>query len=426
MVTQSAVSENAATAHTQGKFQLFSPLSDEKYAALKEDIRQNGVLVPVEIDQHGQTLDGHHRIRAWEELTSEGVELADYTRVIRHFASDDDREEHAAKLNSQRRDISTDDKKRLALRWRERGWSYRRIGAALGVDHSTVYHWVPQATNERSTVEDSTVDLPERVIGLDGKSRPATMPKPRPAVWATSGREQERALTSLEGLFGEDDEDATPNVVPVNRRTGEIMTSTDVSRRAKEQKRQAVRDENAAKVSAVKPLTEYVAGQTFQTIVIDPPWDWGDEGDVDQFGRGRPIYDTMSADDLAAMPIGDVAETNSHLYLWITNRSLPKGFALLEAWGFRYITTLTWCKPSIGMGNYYRGSTEHLLFGVRGSLPLQERNIGTWFTAKRGERHSEKPVEAYELIERASPGPWLDIFARTERQGWVTWGEGAQ
>ena len=157
--------------------------------------------------------------------------------------------------------------------------------------------------------------------------------------------------------------------------------------------------------------------------MIDPPWDWGDEGDVDQLGRARPTYGTMTFDELLALPVGERADVDCHLYLWITNRSLPKGFALMERWGFRYITALTWCKPSIGMGNYFRGSTEHVLFGVRGSQQLKRKDVGTWFAAPRGPNgHSSKPGEFYPLVESCSPGPYLEMFARSERAGWLSWG----
>jgi N6-adenosine-specific RNA methylase IME4 len=94
----------------------------------------------------------------------------------------------------------------------------------------------------------------------------------------------------------------------------------------------------------------------------------------------------------------------------------------LEAWGFRYVTCLTWCKPSIGMGNYFRDSTEHILFGVRGSLALLEKNVGTWFSAERQGKHSTKPEEFYQLVEKCSPGPWLEVFSRKGRPGWTQWG----
>ena len=143
---------------------------------------------------------------------------------------------------------------------------------------------------------------------------------------------------------------------------------------------------------------------------------------MSQFGRGRTTYGALSYEELLAFPIGDYRAADSHLYLWITNRSLPKGFSLLDAWGFRYVTCLTWCKPSIGMGNYFRGSTEHVLFGVSGSLPLKRKDVGTWFAAPRGQRHSEKPDAFYELVESCSPGPYLDVFSRRQRDEWVCWG----
>lgn len=189
---------------------------------------------------------------------------------------------------------------------------------------------------------------------------------------------------------------------------------------AKELERQEKRDQNWRLVQEAPRLADIT--ERFPTVVLDPPWDWGDEGDGDQFGRATPTYATMPLDGIAAQPIGDIAEDDAHLFLWITNRSLPKGFALLERWGFRYVTALTWVKPSIGMGNYFRGSTEHVLFGVRGSLPLLRRDVGTHFTADRPGRHSAKPDAFYDLVESCSPGPWLEWPARQTRPGWVTRG----
>jgi N6-adenosine-specific RNA methylase IME4/ParB-like chromosome segregation protein Spo0J len=195
-------------------------------------------------------------------------------------------------------------------------------------------------------------------------------------------------------------------------------------REIKEQTREARREENRAIIQNTTAL-ESVAAR-FATIAIDPPWDWGDEGDVDQMGRARPDYATLPYEKLLALPVADKADTDCHLYLWITNRSLPKGFALLEAWGFRYITCLTWIKPSFGMGNYFRGQSEQVLFGVKGSQPLKRKDASTVFHAPRGPNgHSSKPTEFYDLVESWSPGPYLEIFSRTSRTGWSAWGESA-
>ena len=210
-----------------------------------------------------------------------------------------------------------------------------------------------------------------------------------------------------------------PELVEPMRR-GEV-TLQQAKRKVKEAERQERRMENHKDV-ATAPDINLLRGQRFATVVLDPPWDWGDEGDQDQLGRARPTYATMPFAEVAALPVADLTDQDAHLYLWITNRSLPKGFALLSEWGFRYVTCLTWCKPSIGMGNYYRGSTEHVLFGIRGSQPLKRRDVGTWFAAARPGSHSSKPPEFYALVESCSPGPYLEMFARQERLGWTVWG----
>lgn len=196
-----------------------------------------------------------------------------------------------------------------------------------------------------------------------------------------------------------------------------------VLRALRERKREERRQANRQKVAVAIDLSAMTG--TFATIVVDPPWDHGDEGDRSQFGRARPDYATMRTEELLALPVGRFADdAGCHVYLWITNRSLPKGFALMERWGFRYVTMLTWAKPRPGLGNYFRGQTEHVLFGVRGSLPLRRRDVGTVFHAPRGPAgHSSKPAAFYELVEQCSPGPYLELFARSERPGWVTWGE---
>lgn len=157
----------------------------------------------------------------------------------------------------------------------------------------------------------------------------------------------------------------------------------------------------------------------FPAIVIDPPWRY--ENTITR-GAAEDHYPTMSLDELAELELP--ATDNAHLYLWVTNGFLREGFDLLDAWGFTYKACLTWCKPQIGMGNYFRNSTEHVYFALRGSLPTEANNIPTWFQADRT-RHSAKPESFYDIVEKSSPGPWLEMFARRRRLGWHTWGNEA-
>lgn len=120
--------------NTTDPYQHLPPLSNEEYAALKEDIREHGVLVPVEVDEHGNTLDGHHRRRVCAELgiTAPTVTRAGMTEAQKH--------EHALKLNLQRRNLTSAQKRVLISAELERdpSRSDRAIARLLGVDHKTV------------------------------------------------------------------------------------------------------------------------------------------------------------------------------------------------------------------------------------------------------------------------------------------------
>jgi N6-adenosine-specific RNA methylase IME4 len=178
----------------------------------------------------------------------------------------------------------------------------------------------------------------------------------------------------------------------------------------------------------------------YPTIVADPPWEQkagtlrGREGWLDAHGASANLpYATMSVDEIAAVPVGEWARDDAHVYLWVTNKYLPRGFDVLEAWGFRYSTTIVWCKKPMGggLGGKFGVSTEYVLHGTRGSLPAIGRVRGTWFQWKRPydergkPKHSSKPPEFLGLVEKVSPGPYLEVFARRRRQGWDVWGDEA-
>lgn len=155
----------------------------------------------------------------------------------------------------------------------------------------------------------------------------------------------------------------------------------------------------------------------YRTILADPPWD------VLQTGpRGAAKhYNLMTLDQIAAMPVADLAEDDAHLWLWVTNGTLRAGYDIAEAWGFTVRSPLTWVKFRLGLGVYLRNSTEHLLFATRGHAPVQFRSQPTWINAPVQD-HSHKPEEQYALIERVSPGPYLELFARRHQPGWHAWG----
>jgi N6-adenosine-specific RNA methylase IME4 len=162
---------------------------------------------------------------------------------------------------------------------------------------------------------------------------------------------------------------------------------------------------------------------TYRTIVIDPPWRYDDTLGP----RGAAAqYATMVDADIASLPVGDLAASDAHLYLWVVNPRLFEAPPLVARWGFRYVTLLTWHKlGSPGLGHWFRGDTEHVVFAVRGRLPIPtELRVSNHFAAPRT-GHSAKPDRFYEIVERVSPEPRLDMFARRRRVGWDVWGDEA-
>lgn len=116
-----------------GRYQLLPGLSADEFAALKADIAARGVLVPIEFDETGAVLDGHHRLRAWAELRAEGVRVAPYPRVVRQLAGEQEKRAHAVALNLARRHLGPAERRELVSRLRAEGWSLRRIAGTLGV-----------------------------------------------------------------------------------------------------------------------------------------------------------------------------------------------------------------------------------------------------------------------------------------------------
>ncbi len=182
-------------------------------------------------------------------------------------------------------------------------------------------------------------------------------------------------------------------------------------------------------------LVQFCDGQKFKTILADPPWQFQNRtGKVAPEHKRLNRYPTMKLEEIKALPVAEVADENSHLYLWVPNALLIEGLSVMEAWGFQYKTNIVWEKirndggpDGRGVGFYFRNVTELLLFGVRGShvrTLAPGRSQVNLIRAKKRE-HSRKPDEMIELIERCSPGPYLELFARGQREGWTLWGNQA-
>jgi len=205
--------------------------------------------------------------------------------------------------------------------------------------------------------------------------------------------------------------------------------------------REATSNFNALADALPPPSLDFVtdlqglrAGGPFGTVLVDPPWRFINRtGKVAPEHRRLARYTTMSAKEIAGLPVAEVMATLGHCYLWVPNALLAEGLMVLENWGFTYKANLVWHKvrkdggsDGRGVGFYFRNVTELVLFGTRGhlrTLAPGRRQVNLLATRKR--EHSRKPDELYPIIERCSPGPYLELFARHSRPGWTAWGDEA-
>lgn len=166
-------------------------------------------------------------------------------------------------------------------------------------------------------------------------------------------------------------------------------------------------------------------GRVPRTVVADPPWSptlgstWATA--VTDKGRPQKHYQTLSLDEIKAHRPETARQ--AHLWLWCLAQHVDWGHDIARAWGFEPAILLTWRKPGLGVGRFQCNS-EHVLLcrkGTRHGNPFGATG-GTVFDWPRG-RHSEKPAGFFELVERVSPGPYLEMYARRRREGWASWGD---
>jgi N6-adenosine-specific RNA methylase IME4 len=188
-------------------------------------------------------------------------------------------------------------------------------------------------------------------------------------------------------------------------------------------------------VNAIDDLRMFLSDRKFGTILVDPPWQFQNRtGKVAPEHKRLSRYPTLTLEDIKALPVAEAADEVCHLYLWVPNALLPLGIVVMQAWGFQYKSNIVWHKirkdggsDGRGVGFYFRNVTELMLFGTRGknARTLQPGRTQVNYLSSRKREHSRKPDEQYPIMEACSRGPYLELFARGEREGWISWGNQA-
>ena len=173
----------------------------------------------------------------------------------------------------------------------------------------------------------------------------------------------------------------------------------------------------------------FATDKKYKTIYLDPPWEEKGGGKIKR-GADKH-YPVLKTKDMAKLPVRELADADGcHIYMWVTNNFLQDGLWLLKQWGFQYVMIITWQKDRIGLGQYYRGITEHCLFAsTKKRLPYKisdgkrQQGVTGFYEAKT--IHSRKPIKMREMIEKVSYGPRIELFARQHTDGWDCWGNEA-
>lgn len=175
----------------------------------------------------------------------------------------------------------------------------------------------------------------------------------------------------------------------------------------------------------------------YGAILADPPWGFktwsGPEKKVASRGTVAP-YQTMEMDEIAALPVADLAAENCILFMWVVWPTINDAFGIMESWGFKYKTcAFTWMKADpyrlwaleedvrMGLGYWTRANSEVCLLGTRGKPKRRDNGVRQGIIEPI-RQHSRKPECVHERVEKLVVGPYLELFARAPRTGWDVWG----
>ena len=167
----------------------------------------------------------------------------------------------------------------------------------------------------------------------------------------------------------------------------------------------------------------------YNVIYADPPWTFKTFSDKGKDRSPENHYNVMSLKDICNLPISKIANDNSVLLMWVVDPLLDKAFEVINAWGFKYKTVgFTWAKTNrksmgffTGLGYWTRGNPEMCLLATKGKPKRISKSVPQLVVEQRRE-HSRKPDIIYNHIENLLEGPYIELFARTQRNGWDSWG----
>jgi len=366
------------------------PLREEEYEKLKESVLAEGIRDPL-VTWRGMLLDGYHRHKIAQEHGLEyktvEVDLPDKeaakewiitNQLGRRNLTPQEASYYRGKLYESRK-----------LRDRERdpsghfvrlGNTAEEIGKQYGVDEKTI---------RRDADFSEAVDKVAAEVGEEVKNAILTGKVNIP-------KKDVETLIEVKQKAPELIEPILQGEMPIHRAKLEM------------QKR----------IAASKPKPAPPEGK-YSVIYADPPWQYSNSGFTTSAANQ---YQTMSTQEICELPIGELANENAVLFLWATSPMLEDALRVCKAWGFEYKTNFVWVKNHHTGGFYCYGQHELLFIATKGSMLPNSNGLRSSVISAPRREHSRKPDEVYDIIEAMYDGPYIELFARTKREGWAGWG----
>jgi N6-adenosine-specific RNA methylase IME4 len=371
---------------------LIPALTAEEFKQLEENILKDGIRDPLVL-WNGYLIDGHNR---YQIAFKHGLE---YKTIDKEFEDESQVKEWMINNQFGRRNLS----------------NYQR--SVLALELESVFS---------ARAKEQQVRKPEFVLPMLAEQKPIDTRKELAKVANVSHGTLDK-VKKIQAV-------ATPEV-KAQLSTGEVSINQIYQDIKKEEKQDAIREKKKEYKQRIEKVSNnefkvdiFNNEKKFRVIYADPAWSYNDKcegGGVQSGGVAMRHYDTMSVGEICSLPVNEISEKDSVLFLWVTSPLLEDAFTVIKSWGFKYKTSFVWDKVKHNMGHYNSVRHEFLLIATKGSCTPDNKTLyDSVQSIERNDNHSEKPIEFLNIIDDIYDyGNKLEMFCRNiKKDKWFGWG----
>lgn len=368
---------------------LIPALTAEEFKQLEQNCLDEGIREKI-ITWNGFIIDGHNR---YEIATRWNL---DYQTEAKRFKDENEVKEWMINNQFGRRNLS----------------NYQR--SVLALELESVFS---------ARAKEQQVRKPESVIQISEEQKPIVAIKEIAKV-ANVSHDTIAKVKKIQAV-------ATPEI-KAKLSTGEVSINQayqDIKKEEKKEEQKVKKQEYEVRVETVTKnefkVDIFNTENKFRIIYADPAWSYNDKQDTAQLGGAAKHYDTMSISEICSLPVKEISEKDSVLFLWVTSPLLEDAFTVIKSWGFKYKTSFVWDKVKHNMGHYNSVRHEFLLIATKGScVPDNKKLYDSVQIIERNNNHSEKPIEFLNIIDDIyTYGNKLEMFCRNiKKDKWYGWG----